>query len=36
MFLDPRLMNKPKSPFAVTATEDLCAFADLKLPSGSG
>lgn len=35
MFLDLRLVNKPKPPFAATATEDLCAFVDLKLCSDS-
>lgn len=36
VFLDLRLVNKPKPPFAATATEDLCAFVDVKLPGDSG
>jgi len=36
VFLDLRLVNKQKLPFAVTATDDLGAFADVKLPSDSG
>lgn len=35
MVLDLRLMNKPKSPFTVTAIDDLCAYANIKVPSDS-
>lgn len=35
MVLDLGLMNKPKLPFAVTAIYNLCAYADIKVPSES-
>lgn len=35
MVLHLGLINKPASPFAVTAIDNLCAHADIKVPSDS-